>query len=283
VTAPAPPVIKRRFVAQFILGPTDDSAASLQWQEISSLRDPDHSLFLIFAPVYSNPLRATVFRYVARALRASAEEAVWFHLEGNKWLVDHEALRTRFKLGDEFRWLKGRGFVAPEYDLHPATPGAPNQTVPWVTLRFERDTLQESFETEEQRRTRVFDRMNFHGEIVRTCRGLFVSGHPDHAIFAACKRVNALVQERSGIHDQDGDALFGSVFTSKDPKLKFTPCETSDERNEQDGLRFLFQGMAKAIRNPQGHREVNVDDVVAIEQLGFISLLLRHLDGVKKP
>jgi hypothetical protein len=187
VSAPvvdAPLVNKKSFGAHFLLGPTDDSPALLEWQEVNGHREPDHSVSLIFAPVYSNPLRATVLRYVAKTLCAC--EASWFRLEENKWLVDYDALRVRFTLGDEFTWLRGQGFVEPEYDFHQAPHGGTNQkTIPWVTLRFERDTLQESFETEEQRRTRIFDRMIFHAEVVDVCRSLFVSGHGDDAIFKA--------------------------------------------------------------------------------------------------
>ena len=63
-------------------------------------------------------------------------------------------------------------------------------------------------------------------------------------------RITAIVKARSGVSDMDGEALFGSVFRSEAPKLKFTPCSSQDERNEQEGFRFLFQGATKAIRNP---------------------------------
>jgi hypothetical protein len=125
-----PPVTKRRFVAQFVLGPTDDSPASLQWQEVNGLRDPEHSLCLIFAPLDYHPTRATVLRYVVQALLAG--EASWFRVERNQWFVNHDALRARFKLGPEFCWLAGEGVVKPDYDLGYVKHGVTSHVAqPW--------------------------------------------------------------------------------------------------------------------------------------------------------
>jgi uncharacterized protein (TIGR02391 family) len=192
-------------------------------------------------------------------------------------------MRAFFKLGREFEWLTGNAFVDPEYDTttRPAAFSPErSETHPLVTLVFERDSLQQTLESDEDRRSRVFDSMKFHPDIAATCRARFVAGQSDDAIFQGCLRVNAVVQARTGSL-LDGDALFGSVFSSETPQLKLTPCQTSDEKNEQAGFRFLFQGMAKAIRNPRGHRVLGVDETVTIEHLAFLSLLLRFLDAAK--
>jgi uncharacterized protein (TIGR02391 family) len=54
-----------------------------------------------------------------------------------------------------------------------------------------------------------------------------------------------------------------------------------DERNEQQGMQFLFMGMWAAIRNPNAHRFLQLDEASALEHLGFISMLLRYLDTAK--
>jgi uncharacterized protein (TIGR02391 family) len=189
-------------------------------------------------------------------------------------------LRGAFGLGPEFAWLTGSAFVEPEYDTT-ERPGMLDRTKseshPLVTLAFERETLQQTLETDEERRARIFDGMRFHIEVVATCRDRFVDGHIDDALFQGCLRINALVQTRSG-SSLDGDALFGSVFGGDPPQLRFTPCSTTDEKNEQAGFRFLFQGMAKAIRNPRAHRSVGLDEVRGVEHLAFLSMLLRFLD-----
>jgi len=198
--------------------------------------------------------------------------------------VDHNKLRASFKLGKDFEWLTGSAFVEPEYDTT-ERPGMldrhKTERHPVVTLAFERDTLQQTIETDEERRARVFDAMSFHQEIVVTCRSRFVAGQADDAIFQGCLRINAIVQARSGLSDLDGEALLGQVFSGDPPMLRFTPCATSDEKNEQAGFRFLFQGMWKAIRNPRGHRAVGTDEVAAIEHMSFLSMLLRFLDDAK--
>lgn len=258
----------------------------ISWEDISDIGGrglAQHSL-TISVPLHGPSPRREVLRYVAEIFIQNRFD--WFSLDGNRWRVDFDKLRAAFKLGAEFDWLSGSAFVEPDCDTFQDAVSFPRdgerqtELRTSVSLGFERDTLQQTFETDEERRGRIFDAMRFHPEVAGTCRSLFVSGHGDNAILQGCLRLNAVVQARTG-SALDGDALFGSVFSGDPPQLKFTSCQTPDEKNEQAGFRFLFQGMAKAIRNPRAHRHVGVDEVAAIEHLAFLSMLLRFLDSAK--
>jgi uncharacterized protein (TIGR02391 family) len=43
------------------------------------------------------------------------------------------------------------------------------------------------------------------------------------------------------------------VFSEHNPILKFNRLKTRTDQDEQEGLRFLFAGVVKAIRNTRGH------------------------------
>jgi len=274
----AKPGRPRSFHAQFILdGP-------VRWEDTSPRSRqnlPEHSLTLYMSPMWRSPVKREVLRFVAKRF---VEKGVdWFSVDGNRWRVDYDKLRTFLKLGSDFDWLTGSAFVEPDYDTTErlvAFQGDKTETHPVVSLAFERGTLQQTIETDEERRTRIFDSMRFHAEVVATCRDRFVAGQADDAIFQGCLRINAVVQARTG-SALDGDALFGSVLGGDPPQVRFTPCSTTDEKNEQAGFRFLFQGMAKGIRNPRGHRRVGTDEISAMEHLAFLSMLLRFLDTAK--
>jgi hypothetical protein len=179
------------------------------------------------------PPEAEVLRFIATQLVRNGTG--WFSPKGNRWRVDYDKLRAAFKLGSDFDRLTGSAFVEPDYDTTErsvALQGDKTETHPLVTLAFERDALQQTIETDEERRARVFDSMRFHPEVVATCRDRFVAGQADDAIFQGCLRINAIVQARAGVSGTDGDDLFGLVFRSDAPKLSFTPCSNKDEKNE---------------------------------------------------
>ncbi|HEY0880127.1 MAG TPA: TIGR02391 family protein [Archangium sp.] len=130
-------------------------------------------------------------------------------------------------------------------------------------------------------RAELFDARRHHAAIVASARGLFVGGHLQNAVLDACKKVSERVQARSGVR-KDGDALMAESFKQDGGLLRFNSLETSDDRNEQRGMMLLFQGMWAAIRNPNAHRFLQVDQVSALEHLAFLSMLLRYLDSARR-
>lgn len=126
-------------------------------------------------------------------------------------------------------------------------------------------------------RAAAFDARKFHPEVASTSQMLFADGHFAEAVFAMCKRIAHLVQARTS-STLDGDSLFATAFRPERALLKFNTMSTQDDRNEQHGMMLLFQGMWGAIRNPNAHRVLELDQVGALERLGFLSMLMRYLD-----
>lgn len=125
-----------------------------------------------------------------------------------------------------------------------------------------------------------FGNRNFHAEVYRHSRKLFVEGHYFHAAFEAAKAYNKAVREKAK-SSKDGEALMLEVWGFDKGVLMVTQCQSDTDRNVQDGIKFLSAGLMRAIRNPTAH-EPAVDWPItkedAMDILSFVSFLYRQLD-----
>ncbi len=140
---------------------------------------------------------------------------------------------------------------------------------PSPTLRPQRSKAEE-----------MFDSRNFHPEVQKHARSLFVEGKHFHAVFECCKAFDKYVREKSEI-DKYGADLMGAALSLKGPLKINTQC-TETERNEQEGIMHLCIGLMRAIRNPEAHEpELNwsITQEDALDILSLISFLWRKIDG----
>ncbi len=125
----------------------------------------------------------------------------------------------------------------------------------------------------------VFSARDFHREVVQHSRDLFLQSNYFHAVFEAAKAYNKRVSEKAH-SDNEGASLMLRVWDCKGT-LKVTPCESTTDRNVQDGIKFLSAGLMRAIRNPTAH-EPAIDWPISqqdcLDILSFISFLFRQLD-----
>jgi len=126
----------------------------------------------------------------------------------------------------------------------------------------------------------LFMGREFHGEVIKHARALFMDGHLFHAVFEAAKAYNKAVREKAQ-STKDGQSLMLEVWGWDKGCLKITACQTDTEKNIQDGVKFLSAGLMSAIRNPTAH-EPAVDWPISLPDcldiLSFISFLYRQLD-----
>jgi len=120
----------------------------------------------------------------------------------------------------------------------------------------------------------------WHPEIEKVSRDLFHDGHYREAVLNSYIRVIEAVKQKSGIQD-DGDSLMGHAFgcdLTRLPKVRFNPCQTQADIDEQKGIMFLFKGVV-GMRNFKAHTVKLFDDEQrAREYLSLSSLLIRLLD-----
>lgn len=78
-----------------------------------------------------------------------------------------------------------------------------------------------------------------------------------------------------------GKGLMTVVFNEQAPPLDITSdnANATQKADEREGFKFLFMGVAQALRNPRGHGpDLRTGEQEAMEMLGAASLLMRRLD-----
>ncbi|MGG1596418.1 TIGR02391 family protein [Paenibacillus naphthalenovorans] len=129
----------------------------------------------------------------------------------------------------------------------------------------------------------LFLKRDFHSEINRHCRELFLQRNYFHAVFEAAKAYNYLVKEKSN-SGKDGVSLMMDVLSVSNGVLKITKCVSETDRNVQDGVKFLSSGLMQAIRNPTAHEPAitwPISKQDCLDILSFISFLFRQLDSAQ--
>jgi uncharacterized protein (TIGR02391 family) len=125
-----------------------------------------------------------------------------------------------------------------------------------------------------------FSKRDFHPEIIKHSKRLFLQANYFHAVFEASKAYNSAVKEKAQ-SNKDGEPLMLSVWACTNGVLKITPCQSETDKNVQDGIKFLSAGLMRAIRNPTAHEPAAdwpIERKDCLDILSFISFLYRQLD-----
>lgn len=128
----------------------------------------------------------------------------------------------------------------------------------------------------------TFKGMVFHPRIVDVCRNLYLNGHYADAVFNASKALINFVKEKSGKHDLDGVDLMRTVFSRNNPILVFNNLNDQSDKDEQEGMMHLFEGVVLAIRNPRGHSFLYDSPERALEYICLLNLLANRLEEAKR-
>lgn len=123
---------------------------------------------------------------------------------------------------------------------------------------------------------------DFHKEIKAVSLKLFEDKHYAQAVEEAFKRVikevKSIVKDKTGQEYKSADDLMNRAFSPQNPVIKFNQLQTGEDKDEQQGIMFLFKGIV-GIRNKKAHTNVILNDPVrATEYLSLASLLMRLLD-----
>lgn len=103
----------------------------------------------------------------------------------------------------------------------------------------------------------------------------FMRGEYDVAVFQAMKAVEIAVREASGSSEL-GVKLMRDAFRPDNGPL----TDRSTEKGEQEARMSLFAGAIGSFKNPQSHRDVNLEDAgEAMEVIMLANHLLRIVDG----
>lgn len=123
----------------------------------------------------------------------------------------------------------------------------------------------------------LFDKMQFHPELVEVSRELFKDGHYRDAIYRAFVEVVNLVKRKSK-SQLNGKRLMSTVFNPVNPIIRLNPLATQTDKDEQEGFMYLFMGAVQGIRNPKAHENIIQNNpYIALQLIGFASLLIHTI------
>jgi uncharacterized protein (TIGR02391 family) len=120
----------------------------------------------------------------------------------------------------------------------------------------------------------------YHPEIQRVSQQAFLEGNFRGAVLDAFIHLIDAVKNKTGL-PYEGDDLMNKAFSSKDghPVVMFNELRSDAEKNEQNGIWWLFRGVV-GMRNYKAHKVTPFDDPHrAHEYLALASLLMRLLDN----
>jgi len=134
----------------------------------------------------------------------------------------------------------------------------------------------------------LFEYFPLHPKVRAIVQDHFRNGKFVAAVFEACKNLNGLIQEKSGVKDKDDVELVQATMKQiNEPtkiKIKFNKfLHEESGKNEQAGLALICEGIFKAFRNPKGHKPedhpiVQIQPYEALCQLIVVSYLMERVE-----
>lgn len=124
-----------------------------------------------------------------------------------------------------------------------------------------------------------FHSRNYHPEIIKHSKKLFLQQNYFHCVFESAKTFNYSVKQKAQ-SDKDGQDLMMTAF-SLTGVLKLNSGMTETEKNVQDGVKFLSSGLMRAVRNPTAHEPAldwAINKQECLDFLSMISFLFYQLD-----
>jgi len=146
----------------------------------------------------------------------------------------------------------------------------------WIVFSRRASRFESEVEIETFAIARMLRKESLHRLIAKSVWMAFMRGEFDVAVFQAIKAVETFVRETSGLVGLFVVDLVRKAFDAKNGPL----TDFSAETGEREARAHLFAGAIGSFKNPQSHRDVNINDPVeAVEIIMFANHLLRLVDA----
>lgn len=174
-------------------------------------------------------------------------------------------------LAEALAWLEAQGLIVPAEGM--------NGNNGWRHLSRRARKLEDETALKNFTVARLLPKDSLHPRIATPVWQAFMRGQFDVAVFLATKEIEVYVRDVTGLENELGTRLMRAAF---DKATGFLRDKDADE-GEREAMAHLFAGAIGVYKNPQSHRDVNVDDPIeAMEIIMFANRLLKIVDARMK-
>jgi uncharacterized protein (TIGR02391 family) len=128
----------------------------------------------------------------------------------------------------------------------------------------------------------LYDALQLHPKINKASEKLFKDGSYKSAIHEACIALNNFVREKAKLPNDSKLSdrnVMEQAFSLDNPVIKLNALKTKNDKDEQEGFRFIYMGTTIGIRNPKSHSTTPLNDPYrALEYLSLLSLLMKRVE-----
>jgi len=216
----------------------------------------------------------TITKY-KRLFNAFAERVMREQSTNCVYELIQEALKPARGLNDFVNHEKRRINVNEVLMLHGVEI---NEKAQFIAI-LKAETISEVHRRTKDLRQRLYG-YNAHSYVLKCCREELLEDNYFHAVLEAAKSLLGRIREMTDL-TEDGTALVDRALSLKNPMIAMNSLQTESERNQQNGLREMINGIIHMVRNVTAHElkirwDINEKD--AVEILELISLLHKYLD-----
>ena len=122
----------------------------------------------------------------------------------------------------------------------------------------------------------IFTNENFTRELVEAVDNRLENKQYEDAVKQALLYLTNVVREKTGL-TEDGYSLMSKTFKKDNPAIKINNLITDTDKNEQQGVMLIGQGIYSAFRNPLNHSiHTRLTEKECIRQLIIIDMMLDY-------
>ena len=124
-----------------------------------------------------------------------------------------------------------------------------------------------------------FTNQNFNKGLVEAIGNRLDNNNYEDVVKQALLYLTNVLREKTGLINLDGDKIITQAFNANNPKIQVNAMKDKNDKNEQQGVMYLGQGIYSAFRNPLNHSiHTKLSQKDCMRQLVIIDMMLDYIN-----